>query len=471
MGVSAAVGLLYDEWNQARHAPVGFLWAILATSLTAGVFSLLGRQAKMRLFKKEALALIGLGWILCSIFGALPFLFVLEDCRFSDALFESTSGLTTTGASVFTGFENWPRSILFWRCLTQWIGGLGVVVFFVAILGSLGASGKMLFSNESSGTATDIESGRFQSGVVQIMYFYLGLSVTCAVTLRILGMSWYDAVCHTFTTLSTGGYSTLSASIEGFQNPNIEWAIVVFMFLGGTSFLLMLRVIRGDFGYLRRNSEFPVYFLILIGATLLVLVELVYQSGQFNPVEQVRLAAFQVVSIMTTTGFSTADFDQWNVAAKIILLVLMVCGGCTGSTAGGVKILRVVIISRIAVRNVERSFRTNVIRPLKINGHNLNREAQDHVVNFVLLTVLIFIGSLLIISFLENQTTLASSVSLVGATLFNIGPGFEQIGPTRNFGFLHDYTKIFCSMLMIMGRLELYAILVLFSPSLWKRFS
>lgn len=471
MGVSAGVGMGFDEWNTEPRALAGFARAMAATGGVALLFSLLGRRAQMRLFRKEALALIGLGWLLCSGFGALPYLFILPACTPADALFESASGLTTTGASVFTGFEQWPRSLLFWRCLTQWIGGLGVVVFFVAILGSLGASGKILFSNESSGTSTDIEAGRFQSGVMQIMYVYLGLSACCMLSLHLLGMSWYDAVCHMFTTVSTGGYSTSSASIEGFNNPAIEWALILFMFLGGTSFLLMIRVLRRDMATVRRNSELPVYFLVILTATLLVLIELIDQSGELRVMEQLRQAMFQVVSIMTTTGYTSTDFDQWNVAAKIILLVLMLCGGCTGSTAGGVKILRVVVISQLAWRNVERAFRANVVRPLKVNGHTLNRDSQDQVVSFILMTVLVFVGGVIMISFLENQTTLASSISAVGATLFNVGPGFEQIGPTRNFGFLHENTKVFLSLLMVMGRLELYAVLVLFSPSLWKRFS
>ncbi len=468
---SLGIGLLYGEWEAAPHAIQGFIVSIGVTSCFSIVFYLLGRSAEIRIFRKEALAVIGLGWLLACTLGALPYVLILEECSVSDAIFESTSGITTTGASVFTGFEAWPRSLLFWRCLSQWMGGLGVVVFFVAVLGSLGASGKILFSNESSGTSTEIESGRFQSGVIQIMYLYLALSGLCVLSLNMIGLGWYDAVCHTFTTISTGGYSTRSASIEAFQNPTLEWVMILFMFLGGTSFILMLRVIKRDIPYIRRNSEFPVYIMIILGATLLIFLERIMHSTTNDLHELIRISMFQVVSILTTSGFSSADFGQWFVSSEVILLALMLTGGCTGSTAGGIKILRTIIALRISKRNIEKAFRTNVVRTIKINGTLLKKETEDQVGAFLILTMIILVTATVSISFLEQSASLETACSVVFSTLMNIGPGFDQIGPTGNYGFLHNYTKLILSLLMIMGRLELFAILVLFSPSLWKRFS
>ncbi len=468
---SVAVGLGYGEWRERPGAIHGFAVATaVAVSLAAALWRL-GRRADIRMFRKEALALIGIGWLLASLIGAMPFVLILENCSFPDAFFESASGFTTTGASVFTGFETWPRSLLFFRCLTQWFGGLGVVVFFVAILGSLGAGGKILFSNESSGMSTDVDSGRFQSGILQLMYLYLGLSLACTLILRWLGMDWYDAACHTFTTLSTGGYSTRSASIAAFSSPAIEWVLILFMALGGTSFFVMIRLFRGDLRTVSRNSEVPVYYAVLCIASLLIFFEIVEQTGSRDFHTVARTAAFQVVSIMTTTGFTTADYDTWLPSARVILIALMIIGGCTGSTAGGVKILRFVILGRLMSRNIEHSFHTKVVRPIRVNGRKLTPTTEESVTSYLLLIGFTTFAGIIVVSLFEHRTSLASTLSIVAATLYNIGPGFDQIGPTRNFAFLQNHTKMFLSLLMIMGRLELYAILALFSPSLWKRFS
>lgn len=471
MSASLGVAFLYDEWLHWPAAIEGFVVSILVALVLGVLLRFLGRKADMRFFKKEALALIGISWILASILGSLPYYLILPDSHFSDAIFESTSGFTTTGASVFTGFESWPRSLLFWRCLTQWIGGLGVVVFFVAILGSLGASGKILFTNESSGTSTDIDAGRFQSGVLQILYFYLAISALCCLAMRFFGLSWYDAVCHTFTTISTGGFSTNSLSIQGFQNPALEWCMIVFMILGGTSFILLLRLVRGDIRAFRRNDEFKVYFMVLFVATLVLTLLRVEDRGELALYENLRAAAFQAVSIMTTSGFSSENFDLWQTPAKMILLALMLIGGCTSSTAGGAKVLRIVILFKVLLQNVEKSYRPNVVRPVKVNGRTLQEANRDNAIGFLTLMISILLISVVGISLIEHQESVATAFSIVYCTLFNIGPGLDQVGPASNFGFLKPVTKFFLSLLMIMGRLELYAILVLFSPSLWRKFS
>ncbi len=470
MTVSLGVAFLYDEWTRWPAAG-GFVVSILLALVLGLLLRFLGRKANRRFFKKEALALIGISWILASILGALPYYLILPNCQFSDAVFESTSGFTTTGASVFTGFESWPRSLLFWRCLTQWIGGLGVVVFFVAVLGSLGASGKILFSNESSGTSTDIDAGRFQNGVLQILYFYLAISALCCLAMHFFGLSWYDAVCHTFTTISTGGFSTNSQSIEGFRNPALEWCMIVFMILGGTSFILLLRLVRGDLRAFRRNDEFKVYFMILFVATLVLTLLRIEDTGVFAPFEHLRAAAFQAVSIMTTSGFSSENFDSWQTPAKMILLALMLTGGCTSSTAGGAKVLRIVILFKVLAQNIEKSYRPNVVRPVKVNGRTLQEANRENAIGFLTLIISILLVSVVGISLIEHQESVATAFSIVYCTLFNIGPGLDQVGPTSNFGFLKPVTKSFLSLLMIMGRLELYAVLVLFSPSLWRKFS
>lgn len=469
--LSLGIGILHGE-GEINQTPIrGFLFSSSIAILLTLVFYFLGREARIRFFRKEALALIGSAWLLASLTGSLPYLLIHPEATFADALFESASGFTTTGASVFTGFETWPRSLLFFRCITQWIGGLGVVVFFVAVLGSLGAGGKMLFTNESSGTSTEIDTGHFQSGVLQILYFYLSLSLLCCLTLRFFGMSWYDAVCHTFTTISTGGFSTNSLSIEGFHNPAIEWSMIFYMLLGATSFIFIIRILRGNFTQFHRNNEVQAYFVILVLATAIITILRIEATETFAFGENLRTAAFQVVSIMTTSGFNSDNFNAWQTPSKMILLGLMLVGGCTSSTAGGVKVARVVILYYVIRQNIELAYRPHVIRPIKINGKTLSLQARDSVINFILLAGAILVISTIGISLLEHSETVETAFSIVYSTLFNIGPGLGQVGPDSNYGFLKEPTKVLLSLLMIMGRLEFYAILVLFSPSLWRKFT
>lgn len=448
-----------------------WLISIGIASIIAVTLAYLGRSAKTKMFRKEALATIGLGWILASIVGAIPYYLILSDTSFADGIFESASGLTTTGASVFGDLNIFPRSLLFWRCLSQWIGGLGVVVFFVAILSFLGAGAKILYSNESSGASTDIESGRIQQGVLQILYLYLSLSAACAISLKLLGMSWYDAICHMFTTLSTGGFGVYNSSAGGFS-PAIQWTLVVFMALGGSSFFVLLRVMQGRLRVLRTNTEFIWYYLIIIVATMLLTIMLMTELGQSEDFEAaLRAAAFQTVSIMTTTGFSTVDFQQWLPVGHVILLILMVIGGCSGSTAGGAKVVRIIVAFKVCRLQIEKAYRTRVVRTLHMNGKVLDKEDQDSIVTWLLMLFLVMTAGITVVAMLEHSLGFSAQVSSVFACLFNIGPGLAEVGPSQNYGFFREPTKLVLSLLMILGRLELYAVLVLFSPALWKRFS
>jgi trk system potassium uptake protein TrkH len=394
-----------------------------------------------------------------------------EHCDLSDAIFESASGLTTTGATAFNNFHEFPASLLFWRSLSQWVGGLGVVVFFVAILSSLGAGAKILFSNESSGASSDFDQGRIQKGAFDLMLFYLGLSAACSVAYKLSGMNWFQAINHAMTTVATGGFSTEPMSIEQFQSPTIEWISIVFMALSATTFIFTIRLIRGRTHILKQNQEVYWFYAILAVSMGLLVLYLVELTGELPDHNTVRTAAFQVVSIMTTTGYSTANFDEWLPPAKMLLIILMFIGGCSGSTGGGVKVVRIVIALRAAVRSVTHAFRPNVTIPMRMGGQNLSESTIHNVILFLCLMAALQIFSMLFISALEPDLSFLGVFSSVQATLFNIGPGFEAVGPTQNFHFLRPTTKIFFSLLMILGRLELYAVMVLFVPSVWRRFS
>lgn len=469
---SFLVGELYYFRELDRLAREEWLISIGIALVLSIIAAFLGRNASPKMFRKEALATIGLGWILASLVGAIPYYLILPETTYTDGVFEAASGFTTTGASVYGDLNIFPRSLLFWRCLSQWIGGLGVVVFFVALLSFLGAGAKILYSNESSGASTDIESGRIQQGVLHILYLYLGLSLACALTLRALGMDWYDAVCHMFATLSTGGFGTYNNSLGAFQSPALQWAVTLFMALGGTSFFVLLRVLRGNFRALRTNTEVVAYYCIILVSTLLLTAMLMTELGQADHWEaSLRAAAFQTVSILTTTGFSTVDYQQWLPVGHMLLLLLMVIGGCSGSTGGGAKVVRFVVAFKVCRAQIEKAYRSRVVRPLHINGKTLDREDQDNVVTYLIMLGLVTLIGVMTVALLEHELSFAAQISSVFACLFNIGPGLAEVGPTQNYGFFREPTKLVLSLLMIMGRLELYAVLVLFSPALWRRFS
>ncbi len=468
---SYAVGEI--AWIEARESAYLVEWILSASiaCVLAVVFAFLGRGAQLKLFRKEALTLIGTGWILASLVGATPYWLIIPGCGITDAIFESTSGLTTTGATVLSNLETYPHSLLFWRSLSQWVGGLGVVVFFVALLSSLGAGAKILYSNESTGTSTEIDSGRIQQGVLQIILLYLGLSGACLLAMRGAGLSWFDAICHMFTTISTGGFGTYDSSIAAFNNPSLEWIIILFMALGGTSFFALLMLTRRNWRGFRANTEVKAYYLILLAATAIVTTSMYLITAEPDFIATLRTCMFQVVSIATTTGFTTDDYMNWLPITHVILLLLMIFGGCSGSTSGGTKIVRLVVALKITQKSIEKSFRTRVVRPLYMNGRVLDQDDQENIMGFILLMTMVFLGGILLLSLLEPQVSFAGIFSAVASTLFNIGPGVAEIGPSENYAFFGPVAKCMFSLLMIMGRLELYAILVLFVPSLWKKFA
>lgn len=464
------VGLIMGE--RIGDPSIGAFGVTIVIGLVlSAMFWLLGREGEAKLFRREAMCAIGLSWILATIVGAIPYVLTVEHCDFSDALFESASGLTTTGATAFEDFHKFPSSLLFWRSLSQWVGGLGVVVFFVAVLSSLGAGAKILFTNESSGTSADFEQGRIQHGAFVLMIYYLLISAACMVAYKLGGMTWFQAINHCMTTVATGGFSTEPASIKQFDSPAIEWIAIVFMTLSATTFLFVIRLIKGPWRLPRQNHEVYWFLGILLCSTGLLLLYLAELTGDLPDHNSVRTALFQAVSIMTTTGYTSTDFDAWLPPAQMLLIILMFIGGCSGSTAGGVKVVRVVVTIRAAIRSVTQAFRPNITIPMRMSGQNMGERAIFGVTLFLMLMAAIQIASMLFLSAIEPELSFFSIFSCVQATLFNIGPGFEAVGPTENFHFLRPTTKFFLSLLMILGRLELYAVMVLFAPSVWKRFS
>lgn len=458
--------------DETRHsgAKLGFLLSAGITLGIAALFFTFSRTENKRFFRKEALAIVGLSWFLASGVGALPFLFLMPGLPIADAIFEATSGFTTTGASVLGNLEELPSSLLLWRALMQWIGGLGVVVFFVAVLASLGAGGKILFSRESTAQSGELDTTRIQQGTLQILYLYLGLSFACAVSYWLCGMSVFDAIAHTFTSISTGGYSTRSESIGAFDNATLEWVVILFMVLGGTNFLVMLRICRGQWRSFRQATEVKAYLAILLVISLLASLDVYRSTLSEMPLEALRQGTFQTVSLLTTTGYGTADYDAWMPAGQMLMLFCMIIGGCSGSTSGSTKVVRYLIALHMVAQETEKAFRSRVVRPLRVNHVLINQQAQASTIIYIFALGALSLLAIIVVGHLEKDLSVNGVVSSVVSTLYNIGPGFAEVGPTENFSILRSPTKLLLSVLMIIGRIELYPVLVLFFPSLWRKY-
>lgn len=475
LGLAQLACLAFAHWDRGQ-APASMAVEALAISVAVamGVGTLLlvlGRRSGRDILRKEAIAVVGLGWLVCSVFGALPYLFCEPRLGPVAAWFESMSGFTTTGATVIVDLEAVPRAILLWRALTQWLGGLGILVLFVALLSSLGVGSKALFHHESTARvgAGGIQA-RIQDLAARLWQIYLGWSVICCLGLISLGMSPFESVCHTLTAISTGGFSPRNESIAAYNSPAIELWLTLFMLLGGISFLLYAWLLRGEWERWKAEEEVKVYLGILLVATVVVAVDLVVVERRHTWGTAAREAVFQVVSILTTTGYATADFDRWPTLSRLLLLLLMAVGGCAGSTAGGIKVSRVILFLRTTGQEVVRAFRPNQVFTLRLNGRVVDEPVKLQTVFLVALAgVTVAVGTLCV-ALLEPGLDMDSCLSATIACVFNIGPGLGAVGPTQNFAHLGAGTLGWLSLLMLLGRLEFFAVLVLVVPALWRRY-
>lgn len=417
-----------------------------------------------RMNAKDGLAVVGLAWIVLSAIGALPLWLSNSVINFTDAYFEIASGFTTTGASIITDIEALPRGILFWRSLTHWLGGMGIVVLFVALLPSLGYNAYHLYRAEAPGMTAERILPRIKETAKLLWEVYLLLSLVQTILLMVGGMDFFDAACHTFGTMATGGFSTRNASIAAF-NPFIQWVITFFMFCAGMNFMLHVKALSGRPLSLLRNEEFRDYLgLVLILVPVFAFVLWVSKMST----APLRHGAFQVLSILTTTGFVTVDFNLWPHVLRFGLVLLMFVGGCGGSTGGGMKVSRIVLSCKTAVGSIRQGILPNLVSPIRFNGRSISRELVSAVAAFFILYMLLFFGGVILLLAFENcdiVTALSASV----ATLSNIGPGLNMIGATQNYAWISIPGKWVCIVLMLAGRLELYAILVLFLPATWKK--
>lgn len=425
--------------------------------------------------KREAIVIVGIGWILVSIFGGLPYLLCSPFMNPAEAFFESSSGFTTTGSSVMTVIEEWPRGILLWRATSQLLGGIGILVLFVALLSYIGVSSKSLFHNESSFRSGDLGMARIQDTATLLLRIYLGLVLLCLVGLKAMGMTWYNATCHAFTTISTGGLSPHSQSIGYYAEWGNSWLIetwlVVFMAIGSLNFLLFIVILRNNWKRVLREEDARWFLGLCALAITLITAGRSYNDG-ISIVTSFRESAFTVVSIASTTGFGTVDYDQWPTWSKVLIACLMLMGGCAGSTSGGFKVGRLIVFAKSARNEIIKTFRPSQVFRVIVNGNPIDDSSRARIMFFLTLYLMICIGATAVVGFLEAGTgiSLESCAGTVLATISSIGPGFGAVGPTQNFAELRDPTKVFLGWIMILGRLELFALLVLFVPQLWKKY-
>ena len=470
--------------------------ALALTALIGGGIGLLlfiaGRSSRARtelLGRREALLLVGLCWLLGAALSALPYFFwaslraaepgaTHNFDSITNCFFESMSGLTTTGATIVESIGTLPRSILLWRSLTHWLGGLGIVVLFVAVLPMLGVGSRRAYRIESAGPAPEGVKPRIQDAARILWYIYAGLTVAELIALKICGMSWFDATCHTFATLATGGFSTRDESMAAFPSGAIQAVVIVFMLLAGINFGLYYQLLHRDWRSVRKDPELRVYLIIIVVATVIVTGSLYtgasqQATGTDTPPSltgALRDGLFQVVSIQTTTGFCSVDFNQWGFIAKATLLTLMFVGGMAGSTGGGIKVARIIIAAKVIWAEIEHVYRPNVVRPIKIGNTTIDADLKRNTLVYVVVLALLFAVGTGAIMILESgndiEITTAATASI--ATLNNIGPGLAKVGATQNYAWFTAPSKILMSFLMLLGRLEMFTMVALLTPRFWR---
>lgn len=435
-------------------------------SLCAVVGFLLLRlpQRSKRFQTRDGFVAVALCWIVLGLTGAIPY--TLSGFSYVDAVFETVSGFTTTGATIVAAPSALPRGLQFWRALTQWMGGMGVLVMVLALLPSLGEGSVNLMKAESPGPISSKLLPKTSETAKSLYLIYIALTLSETVILRLAGMPLFDSLTTSFTTISTGGFSIRDASIAYYQSELINWIIVLFMFVSGVNFGVLFQVQRRQWKEALRSEELRWYTLITLGAIGCIAADLILKAGK-GVYESLSQSAFQVVTLMTTTGYATADFDLWPYFSRMLLILVMFVGGCAGSTAGGVKVSRLVILLKNLKRELRRILHTREVRPLTLEGARVAEGTVSSVSVFFFAYILITLLCTAVVSLEEPDFTTAFTAALT--TISNVGPGFSRVGPTCNFSFMTALSKVALTVTMLLGRLEIMPLLVLLFPGVWKR--
>lgn len=451
-----------------RESDVSAFLTSAAITAGAGILaSLFGKNAEKKISRRDGYVVVTFAWVFFSLFGMLPFYISGYIPRITDAFFETMSGFTTTGASILDNIESLPHGLLFWRSMTQWIGGLGIVFFTIAVLPVFGVGGVQLFAAEATGPTHDKVHPRIGVTAKWIWSIYLGLTITEIFLLLFGGMNLFDSVCHSLTTTATGGYSTKQNSIAAFNSPYIEYVITLFMFLAGINFtLLYLLFLKGNFKRLFNDTEFHWYVGTVAFFTIFTTTTLIWTSPM-GMEESFRKAIFQVVSLQTTTGFISADYMTWVPVLWTLVCIIMLFGACAGSTTGGMKCIRIAIMNRVAKNELKHIIHPNAILPVRINRQVISPTTQSTILAFTFLYIaIILIGWIVLMLF---GVGFEEAFSVVISSLGNVGPGIGKCGPAYSWSGLSDAAKWTSAILMLVGRLELFTILLLFTPGFWKK--
>lgn len=486
LGVAAFSGLEHATGAFPADGEVAALMISAAAGLVLGLTMIkLGRSAGAHLGQREALLLVAMSWILGAAVAAAPYR-IWSSLRTSatetvhsfdssvNCYFETMSGLTTTGATILTEIESLPRGLLLWRSLTHWIGGLGIVVLFVAVLPMLGVGGRRMYRIEAPGPTADGVTPKIKDTARILWIIYCILTVAETIALKLAGMTWFEAVCHTMATLATGGFSTNNKSIEGYEQNAIHIVIIVFMVLAGVNFGLYHQVARGKWRGVLRDTELRVYMLAIGLGTCIVGLSLYIDppgGATYGTVGKItRDSLFQVAAMQTTTGFCSADFDQWGFVAKATIVLLMFVGGCAGSTGGGIKVMRLIIAAKVILAELEHAYRQKVVRSIKVGRTTIDQDLRTGTLVYILVVVLLVLVGTLALKILEpvGAIDITSAATASIAMLNNIGPGLVKVGATQNYDWFTEPSKVVLTVMMLLGRLEFFTVLVLLSPRFWR---
>lgn len=465
LAITAAVSWGYGDGDAAAFLVTGAIATVL------GGAALRFTRVRADLSIREGYAVVSLSWVAIGLIGALPYLLTGTITNPVAAIFESVSGFTTTGATVFSDIESLPHGILLWRSITQWLGGMGIILLGVAILPFLGVGGMHLFRAEVPGPTTERLTPRIAQTAKVLWYVYGGLTVALTALLLLGGMGPFDAVNHALTTMPTGGFSPKNASIAAFDSPWIQWVIIVFMYLAGVNFILHFRAVTsrpGPSAY-TSSAEWCFYTGAILVASALVLVPLLRQGGyvELGIERAIRDVVFQVVSLTTTTGYVSADYGLWPLGTQLVLIGMMFMGGMAGSTGGGIKVMRIHVLFKQAAAELRRSLHPHAVVVTRLGPRAIETPILLNILGFVLLFLAIFAAGVVALAFLGHD--LATAVGASVATLANIGPGVGSVGPVDNFGWMDSWSHGLLIVLMIVGRLEIFTVLLLLHPGLWRR--
>jgi trk system potassium uptake protein len=464
-GLFMLTSLSFSLYYQDGAGP-GILAAGLVTVASGSIFWFSTRKKPRGIGKKEGFVIVTFTWIAISLFGTLPYLLSGAIPNFTNAFFETMSGFTTTGATILTNIEAVPEGILFWRSMTHWIGGMGIIVFTVAVLPILGIGGMQLYAAEMPGVTKDKLHPRITATAKRMWGIYLIFTLVQTVLLLFGGMSLFDALCHTFGTVATGGFSTSNHSIAAFS-PYIQYVIIFFMILAATNFTLHYLALHGQLRKVWKSEEFRYFIYLITAGTLIITLVLAFGKNDMGFEEAFRSSFFQVVSIITTTGYITDNYLNWPGLLWLLIFLMMFIGGMAGSTGGGIKVMRQLLLFKNSLLEMKRLVHPQAIIPVRMNGKVVSQDIIFKVMAFFLIYVFVFIAGAMVMALLGLNVPTA--IGATAATIGNIGPGIGMVGPADNYAFIPHAGKWVLSFLMLLGRLEFFTVLILFAPAFWKK--